>query len=302
MINSTTDAEKALIPDLKPEQSTADLNLANPEIIKDFEVKPTIIESEEPVIPTNPTIEVRNLNLFYGDHLALDQINLQIMPKKVTAFIGPSGCGKSTLLRTLNRMNDFINNIRIEGEVLIDDRDIYRQSANLEELRKQVGLVAQHPVPFNKSIYDNVAFGPRLFGIKDKEQLNEIVRVSLKKASLWKEVNDKLHTSAKDLSGGQQQRLCIARTLANNPQIILMDEPTSALDPGSTRKIEELIEELKEQYTIVIVTHNMQQAARIADTTAFFWLGKIIECDATDNIFNNPKNKLTRDYIMGKFG
>jgi len=245
---------------------------------------------------------VENLNFYYGKFHALRNINLTIKHKKVTAFIGPSGCGKSTFLRTLNRMNDLIEGAKVEGKVLLDDTDIYNPNVDVVELRKKVGMVFQKPNPFPMSIYDNVAYGPRVHGIRDKARLDEIVEKSLKAAVLWDEVKDRLKTSALGLSGGQQQRLCIARVLAVEPEVLLMDEPCSALDPISTMKIEELIEELKENYTIVIVTHNMQQAGRVSDYTAFFLSGELVEFGQTEEIFYNPKNKKTEDYITGRFG
>ncbi len=249
------------------------------------------------------TIHVRKLNFYYNQtQQALFDINMEIQRRKVTAFIGPSGCGKSTLLRCFNRMNDVLLGTRIEGDILINGSDIYKQGTRLEALRKRVGMVFQKSNPFPMPIFDNIAFGPRMRGVKDKEVLTEIVERSLKQADLWKEVKDRLNKSALDLSGGQQQRLCIARTLANDPEIILMDEPASALDPISTAKIEETIQELKEHYTIVIVTHNLQQAARCSDYTAFFYLGKLIEMDMTGRIFQKPSVKDTEDYITGKFG
>ncbi|MBS5883392.1 MAG: phosphate ABC transporter ATP-binding protein PstB [Clostridium sp.] len=248
-----------------------------------------------------PKIKVRNLNLYYGDNQALKNINIDLEENKVTAFIGPSGCGKSTFLRTLNRMNDLIDNVKIDGEILVDGDDIYK-SKDVIALRTKVGMVFQKPNPFPMSIYDNIAYGPRLHGVKDKKTLDEIVEKSLKGAALWDEVKDRLKKSALGLSGGQQQRLCIARTIAVSPEIILMDEPTSALDPISTNKMEELMEELKKKYTVIIVTHNMQQAGRIADKTAFFLNGEIIEYADTEDIFYKPKDKRTEDYITGRFG
>lgn len=246
-------------------------------------------------------IQVRNLNLYYGDNQALKNINIDLEENKVTAFIGPSGCGKSTFLRTLNRMNDLIDSVKIDGEILVDGEDIYK-SKDVIALRTKVGMVFQKPNPFPMSIYDNIAYGPRLHGIKDKKTLDEIVEKSLKGAALWDEVKDRLKKSALGLSGGQQQRLCIARTIAVSPEIILMDEPTSALDPISTNKMEELMEELKKKYTVIIVTHNMQQAGRIADKTAFFLNGEIIEYGDTEDIFYKPRDKRTEDYITGRFG
>lgn len=249
-----------------------------------------------------PKIHVENLQLYYGQKQALSDISLNIREKCVTAFIGPSGCGKSTFLRTLNRMNDLIDNVKIEGTVKIDNEDIYDSGMDIVALRKRVGMIFQKSNPFPKSIYENVAFGPRVNGINIKTQLNEIVEKSLIRAALWNEVKDDLDKSGLSLSGGQQQRLCIARALAVDPEIILMDEPASALDPISTSKIEDLIFELKTEYTIVIVTHNMQQAARVSDFTAFFYLGKLIEYDKTSKIFTNPSLKQTEDYITGRFG
>lgn len=248
-----------------------------------------------------PEIQVRNLELFYGDNKALKNINIDIEANKVTALIGPSGCGKSTFLRTLNRMNDLIEGVKINGEILIDGKDIYKDYDEID-LRKKVGMVFQKPNPFPMSIYDNIAYGPRIHGIKDKKTLDEIVERSLKGAALWDEVKDRLKKSALGLSGGQQQRLCIARTIAVSPEIILMDEPTSALDPISTNKMEELMDQLKKQYTVVIVTHNMQQAGRIADKTAFFLSGEVVEYGKTEDIFYRPKDKRTEDYITGRFG
>lgn len=248
-------------------------------------------------------IEAKNLEFFYNPEThALKDINITIPEKKVTAFIGPSGCGKSTLLRCFNRMNDLILGSYIKGQIIIEEQDIYNEEVRLEELRKKVGMVFQKSNPFPMSIWENVAFGPKVNGIVKKEELDEIIVSALKQADLWKEVKDRMQHSALDLSGGQQQRLCIARTLANKPDIILMDEPASALDPISTGKIEEAIEELKKNYTIVIVTHNMQQAARISDYTAFMMLGELVEIDRTKDIFTKPSKKLTEDYITGRFG
>lgn len=248
-----------------------------------------------------PEIQVKNLELFYGDNKALKNINLDIESKKVTALIGPSGCGKSTFLRTLNRMNDLIDNVKITGEIIIGGKNIYKDIDEID-LRKKVGMVFQKPNPFPMSIYDNVAYGSRIHGVKNKETLDEIVEKSLMGAALWEEVKDRLKKSALGLSGGQQQRLCIARTIAVSPEIILMDEPTSALDPISTIKMEELMYELKKEYTVVIVTHNMQQAGRIADKTAFFLSGEVVEYGDTSDIFYKPKDKRTEDYITGRFG
>ena len=247
-------------------------------------------------------IEVNHLNLFYGDFQALTDINIPILKNKVTALIGPSGCGKSTFIRTLNRMNDLIDNVRIEGEVLLDGIDIYSDRSDLIQLRKNVGMVFQKPNPFPKTVYENVAYGPKIHGIKEKYKLDEIVEKSLRGAALWEEVKNRLDKPALGLSGGQQQRLCIARCLAVEPDVLLMDEPTSALDPISTLKIEDLLEDLKKEYTIVIVTHNMQQAGRVSDYTSFFLNGEIIETDLTDNIFSKPRDKRTEDYITGRFG
>lgn len=246
-------------------------------------------------------IETKDLNLFYGTNHALKSINMDIEKNRVTALIGPSGCGKSTFLRTLNRMNDLIDIVRIEGTVLFEGKDIYKDYDEID-LRKRVGMVFQRPNPFPMSIYDNIAYGPRVHGIKDKSTLDEIVEKSLHGAALFDEVKDRLKKSAMGLSGGQQQRLCIARTLAVEPEVLLMDEPTSALDPISTNKIEELMDELKRKYTVIIVTHNMQQAGRIADKTAFFLNGEVIEYGKTDEVFYKPRDKRTEDYITGRFG
>ena len=247
-------------------------------------------------------ISVNNCNLYYGDFHALKDINVLIPQKNVTAFIGPSGCGKSTFLKCFNRMNDLIEGCKISGEFKIGSLNIYDKSTDVNLLRKNVGMVFQKPNPFQMSVYDNIAFAPRTFGIKKKAELDEIVETSLKKASIWDEVKDRLKKSALGLSGGQQQRLCIARALAVKPEVLLMDEPTSALDPGSTMKVEELMSELKKNYTVVIVTHNMQQAARISDRTAFFLLGELVEVGPTAQIFSAPQDKRTEDYISGRFG
>lgn len=249
-------------------------------------------------------IEVNNLNFYYGDVIALKNINMRIPPNNVTALIGPSGCGKSTFLRTLNRMNELIDDVRVEGELIIDGQDIYNSGIDVVELRKRIGMIFQKSNPFPKSVYENVAFGLRIGGLgkKSKKELDEIVERSLKHAALWDEVKDRLNESSLGLSGGQQQRLCIARALAIEPEILLMDEPASALDPISTAKIEELIHQLRKDYTIVIVTHNLQQAARVSDYTAFFYLGSLIEFDKTSKIFTKPANKQTEDYITGRFG
>jgi phosphate transport system ATP-binding protein len=247
-------------------------------------------------------IKTKDLTLHYGAKMALNSITLDIPEKEVTAFIGPSGCGKSTFLRTLNRMNDLIPGVKISGEVLVDGLNIYDRQIDVVNLRKKVGMVFQKSNPFAKSIFENVAYGPRINGINNKSKLQEIVETSLKKAFIWEEVKDRLNDSAMGLSGGQQQRMCIARTLAVEPEIILMDEPASALDPISTAKIEELIFELKKNYTIVIVTHNMQQAARVSDLTAFFYLGELVEYGKTRKIFTTPDKKQTEEYITGRFG
>lgn len=247
-------------------------------------------------------LSIKNLNLFYGDFHALKNVSLEIPKNKATAFIGPSGCGKSTCLKTINRMNDLVDNCKITGKITIDGEDIYSHKTDITLLRKRAGMVFQRPNPFPMSIYDNIAYGPRAHKIKNKQTLNEIVEKSLTAAALWDEVKDRLRKPALGLSGGQQQRLCIARALAVSPDIILMDEPTSALDPISTLKIEDLIEELKKKYTVIIVTHNMQQAARISDMTAFFLMGEIIEYSKTLNMFNRPKDKRTEQYLTGRFG
>ena len=247
-------------------------------------------------------IKAKDLCLWYGTSQALKNINIEIPEKSITAFIGPSGCGKSTFLKNLNRMNDLIPNVKISGEITYGGTDIFDKSVDVNELRRQVGMVFQKPNPFPMSIYDNIAYGPRIHGIKNQVQLYEIVERSLKGAALWDEVKDRLKKNALGLSGGQQQRLCIARALAVEPQVLLMDEPTSALDPISTSKIEELAIELKEKYTIVMVTHNMQQAVRISDYTAFFLLGELVEVDKTDKLFSAPRDKRTEDYITGRFG
>lgn len=245
---------------------------------------------------------VKDLHLYYGDNHALKGVNMQIKKNAVTAFIGPSGCGKSTFLKTLNRMNDLVDNVRIEGTVLLDGEDIYAEDVDTTILRKKVGMVFQQPNPFPMSIYDNIAYGPRVHGIKDKRTLDQIVEESLKGAAIFDEVKDRLKKSALGLSGGQQQRLCIARALAVQPEVLLMDEPTSALDPISTSKIEELMEELKKKYTVVVVTHNMQQAVRVSDDTAFFLVGEMVEFADTKTIFSYPQDKRTEDYITGRFG
>lgn len=247
-------------------------------------------------------ISVHDLNLYYGDNHALKDVSMDIREKSITAFIGPSGCGKSTFLKTLNRMNDLVDNVKITGKVEIDDEDIYAKGIDTTLLRKKVGMVFQQPNPFPMSIYDNVAYGPRVHGIKEKKQLDKIVEESLRGAAIWDEVKDRLKKSALGLSGGQQQRICIARALAVEPEVLLMDEPTSALDPISTTKIEDLMEELKKKYTVVVVTHNMQQAVRISDYTAFFLVGEMVEFGETKKIFSYPQDKRTEDYITGRFG
>ena len=250
----------------------------------------------------NSKITVESLNLHYGENHALKNVNMEIADHAITAFIGPSGCGKSTFLRCLNRMNDLVDGCRVEGKVILDGEDIYDKRVDTTLLRKKVGMVFQQPNPFPMSIYDNIAYGPRLHDIKNKKELDEIVERSLLGAAIFEEVKDRLHKSALGLSGGQQQRLCIARALAVSPEVLLMDEPTSALDPISTLKIEELMESLKKKYTVVIVTHNMQQAARVSDDTAFFLVGEVIEKNATSEIFARPQDKRTEDYITGRFG
>ncbi len=248
------------------------------------------------------TFEINGLNLYYGDFQALRNINLQVKRHEITALIGPSGCGKSTFLRTLNRMNDLIPISRVEGEVLYDGQNIYQKDYDVTNLRKKVGMVFQKANPFPKTVYENVIYGPKVHGINDKSELDIIVEETLKEVALWDEVKDRLHKPAMGLSGGQQQRLCIARCLAVNPEVVLMDEPTSALDPIATSKIEDLMQDLAKRYTIIIVTHNMQQAGRISDRTAFFLMGEMIEINSTQKIFSNPDNKRTEDYISGRFG
>ena len=247
-------------------------------------------------------LEIKDLNLYYGDFHALKNIQMDIEEKKITAFIGPSGCGKSTLLRSINRMNDLVEGCRIEGQILLDGKNVYDRSMDINMLRKRVGMVFQNPNPFPMSIYDNIAYGPRTHGIRNRKKLDEIVEKSLRDAAIWEECKDRLKKSALGLSGGQQQRLCIARALACQPEVLLMDEPTSALDPISTSHIEDLVLELKKDYTVVIVTHNMQQALRISDNTAFFLLGDMVEYGPTEQIFTVPKDKRTENYITGRFG
>ena len=249
-----------------------------------------------------PCIEVKDMHLYYGSSKALNGITMQIPKKRITAFIGPSGCGKSTLLRSFNRMNDLVDGVRIEGEVTIDGHDIYAKGVDVADLRRRVGMVFQKPNPFPKTIYENVAYGLRIQGINNKRLLDETVEWALRSAALWDETKDRLHESALGMSGGQKQRLVIARTIAVKPEILLLDEPASALDPISTLKIEELINDLKDRFTIVIVTHNMQQAARVSDYTAFMYLGQLLEFDSTDKLFTNPANKQTEDYITGRYG
>ena len=247
-------------------------------------------------------LEMKDLDLYYGEAQALDNISMRIPRKRVSAFIGPSGCGKSTLLRCINRMNDLVDNVRIEGRIELDGEDIYAPSVQVAHLRQRVGMVFQKPNPFPKSVYENVAYGLRLQGVKSRRTLDEIVEKALRRAALWDEVKSRLHENALGMSGGQQQRLVIARAIAVEPEVLLLDEPASALDPISTLKIEELIDELKEKYTIVIVTHNMQQAARVSDYTAFMYMGRMIEHDSTNKIFTNPSEKMTEDYITGRYG
>jgi phosphate transport system ATP-binding protein len=251
---------------------------------------------------TTKLVQTDHLDLWYGSQQALKDVCIDIPSCQITALIGPSGCGKSTFLKTINRMNDLVEGVKITGRVLIDDEDIYAPQTDITLLRKKVGMVFQKPNPFPMSVYDNIAYGPRIHGVRKRSQLDEVVESSLTDAALWDEVKDRLHKSALGLSGGQQQRLCIARALAVEPEILLMDESTSALDPLSTLKVEDLMSELKAKYTIIIVTHNMQQAARISDRTAFFMLGEIVEYDTTEKIFNNPRQKKTEDYISGRFG
>ncbi len=247
-------------------------------------------------------ISVKDMNLWYGEHHALHDVNIEIPEKSITAFIGPSGCGKSTFLKTLNRMNDLVSGVKIQGNICYEGNDIFGKDVDVNQLRKEIGMVFQKPNPFPMSIYDNVAYGPRTHGITNKAQLDEIVEKALRDAAIWDEVKDRLKKNALGLSGGQQQRLCIARALAVEPKILLMDEPTSALDPISTSRIEDLVQELKEKYTIIMVTHNMQQALRISDNTAFFLLGELVEYGKTGEIFSQPKDKRTEDYITGRFG
>jgi len=288
--------------DYKPEMLTSD----NPDVKSDTTENANSLQNIEDfstlVNQSINKLEVQNLDLYYGQFQALKNINFKARPKTVTALIGPSGCGKSTFLRVFNRMNDLIDNVKITGDVRLDGQDIYDRNLEVDELRKKIGMVFQKPNPFPKSIFENVAYGMRVNGISDKKYIAEKVESSLVQAALWDEVKDNLKKSAYELSGGQQQRLCIARALAIEPSVLLMDEPASALDPISTAKIEELIYQLKENYTIVIVTHNMQQAGRVSDFTAFFYLGELVEYDTTKNIFTNPKDIKTQNYITGRFG
>ncbi|ACA41119.1 phosphate ABC transporter ATP-binding protein PstB [Lysinibacillus sp. fkY74-1] len=277
-----------MVLDLKEEKTIVKLNQATTKSSAD--------------IAKNIVYDTRNLNLWYGDHQGLKDINLSIYENEVTAIIGPSGCGKSTYLKTLNRMVELVPSVRTSGEILYRERNILNKNYTVEELRTRVGMVFQKPNPFPKSIYDNIAYGPRIHGIKNKKILDEIVEKSLRGAAIWDEVKDRLNQNAYGLSGGQQQRICIARCLAIEPDVILMDEPTSALDPISTLKVEELVQELKKDYSIIIVTHNMQQAARISDRTAFFLSGEVVEYDKTDIIFQTPSDQRTEDYISGRFG
>ena len=267
-----------------------------------IEKKMTLDKIIDPTLKKVPKIEVKDVNVWYSDFKAIKNIDMEIKSNTVTSFIGPSGCGKSTFLRLFNRMNDYIEGFKVEGKIKINGNNIYKKKVNIEVLRKEIGMVFQKPNPFPKSIFENVAYGLKIQGIKDKKFINQRVEKALKQADLWNEVKDNLKKSALSLSGGQQQRLCIARALAVEPSIILMDEPTSALDPISTAKIEELIFELKQKYTIIIVTHNMQQASRISDYTAFFYLGELVEFDKTKKIFTNPDKQQTENYITGRFG
>ncbi|KJR40871.1 phosphate ABC transporter ATPase [Candidatus Magnetoovum chiemensis] len=266
------------------------------------ETKENIVSPAHRIVIADPVIECKNLNLKYGNITALRNINITVSRNQITAFIGPSGCGKSTILRCFNRLNDLIDNVNIDGVIELDKKNIYHPAMDVTELRKRVGMVFQKSNPFPKSIYENIAFGPRIAGIKSKSKLDDIVEESLRKSALWDEVKDRLKESALALSGGQQQRLCIARALAVEPEVILLDEPCSALDPISTSKIEELMISLKDKYTLIIVTHNMQQAARVSDWTGFMMLGELVEFDNTDKIFTNPSQLITEDYISGRFG
>jgi len=284
---------------LPPVPEPADRAAAKPEPLPQAKELPL---TDLAVLDAPPTLRVENLQLFYGEKQALHDINLTVRKNTVMALIGPSGCGKSTLLRCFNRMNDLIPNVRVEGKVILGDEDLYDPSVDVISLRKRMGMVFQKSNPFPKSIYENVAYGLRIQGIRDRSVLDEAVERSLIASGLWEEVRDRLHESGLGLSGGQQQRLCIARALAVKPEVVLMDEPCSALDPLATSRIEELIFELKREFTIVIVTHNMQQAARVSDFTSFFWMGKLIEVGLTEKLFTNPRERMTEDYISGRFG
>ncbi len=286
-----------------PQEQEASKDMQSPNFISESAAPALVKEIQEPKSEIEAKIEIRNLNFFYGRVRALKDVTLSIPSRQVTAFIGPSGCGKSTLVRTLNRMNDVIANTSVEGEVWIEGQNIYAPSTDVVELRRRVGMVFQKPTTFPRSIFENIAYGLRINDLAgSKTEMADRIESGLKAAALWDEVKDRLKEPAQGLSGGQQQRLCIARALAIEPEIVLMDEPTSALDPLATQRIEELIVELKERYTIVIVTHNMQQASRISDLTAFFWLGELIEFDATEKIFTKPERRMTEDYITGRFG
>ncbi len=294
-----------IIKEKKMEDTSANKNLKGGIRVMDNKMKmtlPTREAKKDSQEEKTVKFDIQDVDLYYGDFQALYNNNLEIHEKEVTAFIGPSGSGKSTLLKTLNRMNDLVDSCRVEGLIELDGEDIYSDKYNVNELRKNVGMVFQQPNPFPKSIYDNIAYGPRTHGIKDSAELDHIVEDSLKKAAIWDEVKDYLDRNALSVSGGQQQRVCIARALAVEPNVLLMDEPTSALDPVSTSKIEDLIEELKEDYTIVIVTHNMQQASRISDKTAYFLSGELIEVGPTEQIFTNPQHEETENYVSGRFG
>jgi len=291
--------KSAIESEMKGNQFTEEIDQAVETPVQNDNIRETVNQRLD--IP-DPIVEIETLTLKYGDKKALIDINMDIPKNQVTAYIGPSGCGKSTLLRCLNRLNDFVDNVTIEGTIKIDDQSIYDPNIDVTELRKKVGMVFQKSNPFPKSIYENIAYGPRIAGINKRSVLDEIVEKSLRGAALWEEVKDRLYDSALGFSGGQQQRLCIARAIAVEPEVLLMDEPCSALDPIATGKIEDLITELKKNYTIVIVTHNMQQASRVSDYTAFMYLGKLIEYDETEKIFLTPSNRQTEDYVSGKFG
>jgi len=291
--------KSAIESEMKDNQVTKEIGQSVETDVQNDNIKDTVNQKLD---IADPIVEIENLTLKYGDKKALIDINMNIPKNQVTAYIGPSGCGKSTLLRCLNRLNDLVDNVTIEGTIKIDDQSIYDANIDVTELRKKVGMVFQKSNPFPKSIYENIAYGPRIAGINKHSVLDEIVEKSLRGAALWEEVKDRLHDSALGFSGGQQQRLCIARAIAVEPEVLLMDEPCSALDPIATGKIEDLITELKKNYTIVIVTHNMQQASRVSDYTAFMYLGKLIEYDETEKIFLTPSNRQTEDYVSGKFG